>query len=654
MKPYPELRAYRDIVFYWKFFLNTDRKAFPNFIPPDKPSEVNRVPHYNAALSFGWDADQNAYEVKALGTKLRCRPDPNQINPATGKPIPPEHLPVHRFPSTATPSFYVPPPAIKTEDDVIYRANLPSFEDRFGQVLNQRDSELLISYLTVPYLRLPLLLSFFSSDDRIHKLQSKELRLVLDSVLFEPGKYLRLDMCGVVPMMVPTANPELLATSYGLLMNELCRSPETVIRAVLTLLKGALACDTGSVIDVNKDNEFVTEFNTSTKIILYTTRMGARLDNYLSYLIEYASGNRECLHDDLSLRETEVSSGILEQLLAGRAELRELLDGSFHPLFEDYLRRLDAEIVKNPTNEKLIDRNSLFACDIHSHMLLIYKNYREEEYKPYIATTIVGSFVYLTTRHTWNKSTNEGARLQMPETELYQVLQVSRRRLISWLRECKQGTLDLVMQTALQVSSSLTGSLAASAEVLTDQNRWSKIRGSRSCGRWAVGSTRTGTGEEEDEADKDAESPSPVAGARKGSDSPGVLQMMKSLKRSATIDDSVGEVDDSENLGVEIDIQLGQMTLRSKHLSALPTDVANHPDVAAIFGDATIQASLIERAENRQIYRLVGLNHEIHYWSTPHKICPPIGDEWDREYDPKDLMSHEKWIASVSTAKKHF
>jgi hypothetical protein len=206
----------------------------------------------------------------------------------------------------------------------------------------------------------------------------------------------------------------------------------------------------------------------------------------------------------------------------------------------------------------------------------------------------------------------------------------------------------------LQVSSSLTGSLAASAEVLTDQNRWSKIRGSRSCGRWAVGSTRTGTGEEEDEADKDAESPSPVAGARKGSDSPGVLQMMKSLKRSATIDDSVGEVDDSENLGVEIDIQLGQMTLRSKHLSALPTDVANHPDVAAIFGDATIQASLIERAENRQIYRLVGLNHEIHYWSTPHKICPPIGDEWDREYDPKDLMSHEKWIASVSTAKKRF
>jgi hypothetical protein len=80
-------------------------------------------------------------------------------------------------------------------------------------VLNQRDSELLISYLTVPYMRLPLLLTFFGSEDRIHKLQSGQLRAVLDSVLFEPGQYLAVDMEGVEPVMVPTRHPELLATS---------------------------------------------------------------------------------------------------------------------------------------------------------------------------------------------------------------------------------------------------------------------------------------------------------------------------------------------------------------------------------------------------------------------------------------------------------
>lgn len=96
---------------------------------------------------------------------------------------------------------------------------------------------------------------------------SPELRLILDSVMFEPGKYLRVDMCNVEPMMVPSPHPDLLASSYGLLLNELCRSPETVIRSVLALLKGALACDTGAVVD-----EEATVFNTSTMIIIYCVR----------------------------------------------------------------------------------------------------------------------------------------------------------------------------------------------------------------------------------------------------------------------------------------------------------------------------------------------------------------------------------------------
>ena len=86
---------------------------------------------------------------------ISCRPDPNRLDPITGKPVPHDQLPKHRYPSTATPSFYVPPPAVRTEDDVIYRPNLPSFEDfkSQGQVLGQQDSELLISFLTVPYIR---------------------------------------------------------------------------------------------------------------------------------------------------------------------------------------------------------------------------------------------------------------------------------------------------------------------------------------------------------------------------------------------------------------------------------------------------------------------------------------------------------------------
>ena len=100
-------------------------------------------------------------------------------------------------------------------------------------------------------------------------------------------------------------------------------------------------------------------------------------------------------------------------------------------------------------------------------------------------------------------------------------------------------------------------------------------------------------------------------------------------------------------LGVEIDVQLGQMTLRSKHLAALPSEIANHPDCKLIFGDATIQASLLDRAEHMQRYRLVGLNHQIEYWPTPHTVCPPVDDHWEREYDPADLFESESWIINL-------
>jgi hypothetical protein len=208
MKNFPEVKCYRDIVYFWKYFLNPDRKVFANYSTPEEPKDIARQSRMAAQLNFDWDDEKNGYEVTAFGVSLSCRPDPKQINPMTGKIIIAENLPVHRFPSTATPSFYVPAPAVRTEDDVIYRPNLPSFEDKYGQVLNQRDSELLISYLTVPYMRLPLILSFFASEDRIHKLQSPEIRLILDSVMFEPGirsrgiskskKYYRSSSCIII------------------------------------------------------------------------------------------------------------------------------------------------------------------------------------------------------------------------------------------------------------------------------------------------------------------------------------------------------------------------------------------------------------------------------------------------------------------------
>ena len=83
---------------------------------------------------------------------------------------------------------------LRTEDDVLYIPTLPDFDGSLGQ----HDSELLLSYLTVPYIRLPLVLNFFATEDRIHALQKKELRAIVDAVLFEPGRYLSPGMIGAL------------------------------------------------------------------------------------------------------------------------------------------------------------------------------------------------------------------------------------------------------------------------------------------------------------------------------------------------------------------------------------------------------------------------------------------------------------------------
>ena len=385
IKNYPELKCYRDIVFYWKFFLNPDRKAFPNYLSPENVDDLEPIGRLSAQLNWLWEEETLSFKVASMGLDcMRTRPNPKQTDPVTGKVLPAEFLPIHRFPSTATPSFYIPKPPIKTEDDVIYRPNLPTFENSYGQVLNQRDSELLISYLTVPYIRLPLVLTFFATEDRIHKLQSPELRQILDSVLFEPSKYLRMDMTDVEPKLVPTLNNELLSTPFGLLMNELVRSPDTIMRSVLGLLKGALACDTGSVADTGED-----DFNVSTRIILYMSLVGSRVDNYLSFLIDHKTGRHETVKH--VLRGMEISEEILSKLQESRLTLRELLHTQFAPLLEDYLNRLDKDTEADPNNEELIARNSRLACDLHAHKFIMYRNYQEEDITANIAKILIGA-----------------------------------------------------------------------------------------------------------------------------------------------------------------------------------------------------------------------------------------------------------------------
>ena len=76
---------------------------------------------------------------------------------------------------------------MRSEDDLLHLSSLPDF----GGALGQRDSELLLSFLTVPYLRIPLIINFFASDNRVQALKSRDLRNMLEHALVEPGRCAR-------------------------------------------------------------------------------------------------------------------------------------------------------------------------------------------------------------------------------------------------------------------------------------------------------------------------------------------------------------------------------------------------------------------------------------------------------------------------------
>jgi hypothetical protein len=92
-------------------------------------------------------------------------------------------LPDDRYPCTiADPRFYSGPASAKggggrddvTEDDVIHKQIVHDFD----ATLTQEDAERLLSYLTAPYLRLPLVLSFFA-EERLGALFNRQLQAIL-------------------------------------------------------------------------------------------------------------------------------------------------------------------------------------------------------------------------------------------------------------------------------------------------------------------------------------------------------------------------------------------------------------------------------------------------------------------------------------------
>jgi hypothetical protein len=71
-----------------------------------------------------------------------------------------------------------------TEEDFLELPQLPTFEG----ALTEEESLKLLSLMTAPYIRIPLLLSFFAQN-HVESLLVKQLRNIMEYTVFEAGQF---------------------------------------------------------------------------------------------------------------------------------------------------------------------------------------------------------------------------------------------------------------------------------------------------------------------------------------------------------------------------------------------------------------------------------------------------------------------------------
>jgi hypothetical protein len=145
----------------------------------------------------------------------------------------------------------------------------------------------MLSYLTAPYVRVPLLMRFFADQTRLRALASPELREVLDACLFEPGLW---SSPGVPrpATTIPAPDRRELATPCGLLFNELRCAPAALVGTLDAILENALELDTGRYAP------------TTAPIILYAIRTIVRVEGFCLFLLRKHGFRRHARPSDMA------------------------------------------------------------------------------------------------------------------------------------------------------------------------------------------------------------------------------------------------------------------------------------------------------------------------------------------------------------------
>ena len=402
---YPEFEVYRDVVFWLKFFSSTAQ------LPEAKV-------WFQKDSRLTWRFSDGYFSIRAFGRELKPEPPAEAVKEASHK----GSFLAQLFKSSRPRSTIrggadassLCGTRIESEEDVLHIRELPNFDGR----LTQSNSELLLSYLTVPYIRIPLVLNFFAAPENLSALCSPTIQRVFDCVMFEPGLWLPPGEL-VQPDTVPAPDRAHLATPCGLLFNELQCSPQAVVASLLNLLNHAIELDTGRW----------TERAAAT--ILYVVRLVVRVEGFLVFMIQHH------LWDNSQMNRTGWASKVrgldtddtgISALRGYRHRLRTLLNLQIRPMFQSWIQHG-------------LKRNELGKVAIlYAHSAFLWQNLTEDELSSDVVVHLLSSQLFITTRYRSQAETQNAVQtkasldapceLLVPENDLFDMFQKHRGMLL--------------------------------------------------------------------------------------------------------------------------------------------------------------------------------------------------------------------------------
>eukprot|EP00958_Prasinococcus_capsulatus_P016955 scaffold1900_cov389-Prasinococcus_capsulatus_cf.AAC.31 len=527
-------------------------------------------------------------------------------------------------PSGANPS-HLCKSRIDTEDDVLHVQNkqLPLFDGH----LRVDESELLLQILTAPFLRIPLVIHFFASKERIKALASQKLQQVLDACLFEMGPWLKPSdgnpMTAVVgaaevdassQLMIPAQDRMHTSTPLGLLFNELRNAPHTLVDAVDSILRYALALDSGRY-----DSE-----SGGCAVILYAVRLAIRIESFLAFILEHCEWRSTAGSDVFQMNTTSVGSNTHIRGLAdlstasmdGVSNAQNRIHKQLHGTVFRVLERWYDDCAKR--------RMIRDACVIRAHITYLFKDLKYEHIDERIAVSMLSSQLFLNANHGFaiealaqegrGKSSKKEERtspletLGIPDLEVFDIFQRHRHKLVKWL-SANVSSRNNVMESVVRLVT-FTGS-RADRDLKAGEHSFG-VREWKNADIYGGGEGRfvpdTDVAESDPEEDlflntqwtvsMDAESAADV--------------------HDESFEDFLRRVTTSA-VGMEINCQLGVFSVKQNEVHRLKEGIMSVPEFRNVFGQVDaggMECAEVQDTSNRSWYRLVGRRHDLQLWTA--------------------------------------